>query len=430
MRETKKNSTPSACPESPTKTLREGFTSGSAVTAAALAAATLLLEGKNLPLVKVPLLPLEHKQYLDIPVRFCHLLPEAELRAKIEYTFGAGQTIGTGLTSEAGVIKDGGDDPDVTHGLLFTAKARKISCPAPNLNNSDASGAVTRSELSDLPGGPSNAIFLSPAIILKTGEGIGRVTLPGLPVPIGEPAINPGPRKQLAFALNQLCQKNAYTGGLEITLAAPKAGEIAGQTLNKRLGIEGGISILGNSGTVKPYSHKAWADVITQSLAVLQAQGNDFVVFSTGRRSELLLRQKYSELPEQAFIQVADFTAFAVRQAAALGMKDLAFGCFLGKLAKVAAGLEYTHAHSAPLDFDALADLAREAGAESYLARQIALANTAQHALEFINESRARDKILSRLLHRAKQVLATWSGNSLRVHLHLYGLDGKEILHI
>lgn len=413
MCKTKKNSRPSAKAQNTVtksdpksgpksdKSLREGFTSGSAVTAAALAAATLLLEGSAPPLVRIPLLPLNAGRYLNIPVQVCHWLPGFEPETASPST-------------EAGVVKDGGDDPDVTHGLLFTARARKLACPAPDLNN---------------PRTPST-ISLSPALRLKVGAGIGKVTLPGLPVPIGEPAINPGPRKQLAFALSQLCQKNSYTGGLEITLAVPGAAEIAGQTLNARLGIMGGISILGNSGTVKPYSHKAWADVIAQSLAVLQAQGHDFVIFSTGRRSELLLRQRYPELTEQAFIQVADFTAFAVRQAALLGMKDMAFGCFLGKLAKVAAGLEYTHAHSAPLDFDALANLAREAGAENYLARQIALANTAQHALEFINKSRARDKILSRLLHRAKQMLVIWSGNSLRVHLHLYGLDGQEIMHI
>lgn len=371
--------------------LREGFTTGTAATAAALAALSQLREGISPPSVRTPLPPITRgrpRAWLDVPVALCAHGPAPEL---------AGQAHPVGLPcAHARVRKDGGDDPDATTGALITA-----------------------------------SIFLrpwavAPGIRLEGGPGVGRVTLPGLPVAVGEPAINPGPQAQLRFALENALKSRpgAEPGALTVILSVPGGEELARHTLNPRLGIVGGISILGTQGTVRPYSHAAWRATVAQGLSVARATGCRTFCLSTGRRSEVLLMRRYPELPPQAFIQAADFARFALAAAGELAPDRLVWGCFFGKLAKLAQGLEYTHAREAPLDMGALAALC--AGAGAACAPAIARCVTAAHALELLLEDPAGMAALAAVGAKAQATAHRFAGRP--VSLHLFHTDGRELL--
>jgi len=217
--------------------LREGFTTGTAMTAGAVAALRHVFGLPFLPVLSVPLPPQEG---VGVPGRLG--VPVAEVL-----------TEGDGATGV--VIKDGGDDPDATHGARIETHVRLLP---------DATATL----------------------LLEGGTGVGRVTLPGLPVAVGEVAVNPGPRAQLEFAVREVCAAQGYGGGVRVTVRVPEGEAIARHTLNGRLGIVGGISILGTRGTVRPYSHEAWKAAIAQELSVARALGHRRACLSTGRRSE------------------------------------------------------------------------------------------------------------------------------------------------
>ena len=366
--------------------LREGFTTGTAAAAAALAAASLLLappENARISgnAMRTPLPPFtadgEPAAYLNVPIANCQRLDTRSARAE--------------------VIKDGGDDPDATHGMTIAATV----C----LCRGARAGEV----------------------ILAAGPGIGRVTLPGLPLPVGAAAINPAPRRQIRAALEALAKSRGYTGAFSVCLDAPEGVIRARRTLNARLGIAGGISILGTSGLVKPYSHEAWQEVIRQGANMAAAQGCAALGLSTGRRTEKLLMSAHPDWPEQAFVQMADFAAMSVRAAAQAGFRRLAVGLFIGKLLKIAQGLEYTHAHSADLDLEAAAALAREAGLAENDAENLRRCNTAMQALGIILRSPARDAVLAALARRAALALKTWSGPGVALEVRLFDFDGHTL---
>ncbi len=264
-------------------------------------------------------------------------------------------------------------------------------------------------------------------IIICGGEGIGRATLPGLPLPVGAWAINPAPRAQIRGALLGLAEKYGYRGGFYVRVLAPEGEKRARHTLNARLGILGGISILGTSGRVKPYSHEAWEEVIRQGAALAKARGLAILGLSTGGRSEKLLMNAHPDWPEQAFIQMADFAAAGVRIAAAAGFRGLAVSLYIGKLLKIAQGLEYTHAHAAPLELELPAAWAREAGLAAKDAEELRACNTAQQALELVLHSEVRDAVLEAWVNRAGGALKSWSGPEIKIEVHLFDLDGNEL---
>ena len=374
-----------------TAPLREGFTTGTAATAAALAALTLLLRGSAPARVSTPLPPIadEPRAWLDVPVLACALGPAPEVADGPE-PGRAGASC-----AHARVRKDGGDDPDATNGALVTA-----------------------------------SIFLQRAapdarIRIEGGPGVGRVTLPGLPVPVGEAAINPGPQAQLRFALTRaLAEPDSGGTALTVIISVPGGEELARHTLNPRLGIRGGISILGTQGTVRPYSHAAWRATVAQGLSVAEATGCRTICLSTGRRSEVLLMRRYPELPETAFVQAADFARFSLSEAGRLPLERLVWGCFFGKLAKLGQGLEYTHAREAPLDMAALAALC--AGAGAACAPEVARCVTAAHALELLLADPAGSAAIAAVGARAKATARRFAGRP--VTRHLFHPDGRELL--
>ncbi len=399
----------------PTK-LREGFTTGSAATGAALAALQLLCHGCAPDTVRVPLPPFaspqqggngvqpEPRGWLVLPVANCDSGPSPALAARwaannFEHCDPPPQ--GIIRSAHASIIKDGGDDPDATSGARITATVVESILPQ------------NREEVAE----PGN-------IIIKGGPGVGRVTLPGLPVPVGQAAINPVPRQQISLALQAQKYASADSTRLTVFVSVPLGSELAQKTFNPRLGIEGGISILGTQGTVRPFSHAAWKATIEQGLAVATATGCRTLCLTTGRRSERLLMERYPQLPERCFVQVADFAQFSLNAAGAMNFERIVWGCFFGKLVKLAQGHTYTHAKDSTLDMQALAQLAQAAKARC--ASEVARCITAAHALELLLADAAGPRVIEQVARLAMQTAQNFSGQA--VSLHLFHTDGRELL--
>jgi cobalt-precorrin-5B (C1)-methyltransferase len=355
-------------PRSSSPSLRQGFTTGSAAAAAAKAALVFLLTGKSYLSVEIPLPTGGRLQVTVESVR-----PE-------------------GKGARAVVVKDAGDDPDATN------RAR-ISCLA----------------VVD-PSIPSR-------LDIDGGRGVGRVTLPGLPVPVGQAAINPVPRDQIGQAAREAIAEAGYTGSASLLVEVENGEAMAAKTLNPRLGIVDGISILGTQGIVKPFSLDAWKATIDSGLQVARAAGIGVAAFSTGRRSERLLMARLPKLSGLAFVQAADFFAYSLQMAAGLGFSEIVWGCFFGKLVKMAQGLAYTHAHEAPTDFRLLAELAGQAGADERVCRELLTANTARHALELVPEGNVRENFVERTAWKALNAARAHVGPGPRLGICCFGFD-------
>lgn len=408
--------------------LREGFTTGSAATGAALAALHLLRHGYAPRTVRVPLPPFatatqgtacgqpQPRDWLNLTIECCCLGPAPELAASwasnsFEHCDPPPQD--TIRCAHASIVKDGGDDPDATSGARITATVVESALPHENAEVA----------------APGN-------IIIKGGPGVGRVTLPGLPVPVGQAAINPVPRQQISLALQEQeldfarRQAQAHTPAhtrktaLTVFVSVPQGLALAQKTFNPRLGIEGGISILGTQGTVRPYSHDAWKATIEQGLAVAAATGCRTVCLTTGRRSERLLMERYPQLPQRCFVQVADFAQFSLQAAGAMDFERIVWGCFFGKLVKLAQGHAYTHAKDSTLDMLALAQQAEAANAAC--AAAVGRCITAAHALELLLADAAGPCVIELVAQQAAQTARNFAGQA--VGLHLFHTDGRELL--
>lgn len=483
--------------------LREGFTTGSAATGAALAALHLLRSGSAPDHVDVPLPPfaaqpapecpgrpvadaeaeqafshhagtgasrhagqaaqkktLEHpapaehdaqkpgsatqdlrpRGWLRLAVAACAPGPAPELAAFAGFSAGLPpdadkvDAVGSGTAraplrlAHASIRKDGGDDPDATSGALVTATVimegswqTDSLAPDPGGMAHDSTCPAQEPSADPVPMPLSTGL----RITIEGGPGVGRITLPGLPVPVGEAAINPVPRQQIAFALRHaVASAWPPCPPLRVIISVPEGERLARQTFNPRLGIVGGISILGTQGTVRPYSHKAWKATIEQGLAVAAATGCRTIALTTGRRSERLLMERYPHMPQQCFIQVADFAAFSLQAAGAGNFDNLVWGCFFGKLVKLAQGHAYTHARHADLDMAGLARVCEQYGA--HCAGQVKNCVTAAHALEMLLQDRAGSDVIRQVAVKAAAVAAKFAGHPVR--LHLFHTDGRELL--
>jgi cobalt-precorrin-5B (C1)-methyltransferase len=327
-----------ARPPRPRRELRVGFSTG---TAAAAAAQGALRELLGLPCPARLTVDLPGGGSLSVPVHRHGREDDAGLAA---------------------VIKDAGDDPDVTNGAEIGARVRELP-------------------------GPGEAEM----VVFRAGAGVGRVTKPGLPLAVGEPAINPVPRRMIRQALAAVWQL-ADPGRplrLEVEIFVDRGAELARHTLNPRLGIVGGISILGTTGLVKPFSHDAYRATIVSALRVARAAGLGQVVFSTGGKSEELLRGRLPKLPPEAFVQMGDYVRFALKVAGHLGFKEITVGAFFAKSLKIAQGKGHTHASRGLPDLAELGGLTLEQTGDQELARSVARANTARQALEILTRAGA-----------------------------------------
>lgn len=308
---------------SETRELRRGWTTGACAAAAARAAGEALLTGR-----------------FPDPV-------EIELPGGQKPAFAlALQEIGPGF-ARAGVVKDAGDDPDVTHGALVIATVRR--------------------------GPPGSGVTFS------AGEGVGMVTRPGLPVPPGEPAINPAPRAMIRAAVTAAAGGAAVDFRVEI--AIPGGAKIAERTLNPRLGIVGGLSILGTTGIVVPYSCAAWIHSIHRGIDVARAAGLDIVAGATGATSEAAV-QKLMGLPDVALIDMGDFVGGMLKYLRRQPVARIVVAGGMGKMSKLGQGLLDLHSRRGEVDLHWLGGFA---GASS-LAASIAAANSAKHAFELAAE--------------------------------------------
>jgi cobalamin biosynthesis protein CbiD len=356
--------------------LREGFTTGSAAAAAARAATLFALDGVA-------------QRAVDIPLPPPHAADAGRLTISIASIFE------DELGVRAAVIKDAGDDPDATHGARIEA----------HVTLDPAFSGV------------------GPHVLIGGGLGVGRVTLPGLPVPVGSAAINPGPEAQIRLSVLEVLPPN-FKGIALVVIEAPDGEAIARHTLNPRLGILGGISILGTGGVVRPYSHEAWAACIDAALDVTRAAGHGSVVLTTGRRSERLLQERHPFVSDLCLVQAADFFAHAMRQAAARGFREIVWAVFPGKLVKQAQGFENTHARKAELDFVLLADWAREAGLAEPIAEAVAGANTAGQALAIAGHGAAGQGLVELLVQRARAAAQGFAGAGVNVRYVVFDMAG------
>lgn len=412
--------------------LREGFTTGTAAAAAACAAVSRLL-GNSVPeSIQVPLPPFSQEAIGLLPVAGNSLGIPIEQSGVLSCS-----------TAWASVIKDGGDDPDATHGARLVAHASlsafeaSLTPPPPVQSGEPLFAQIEYARKAAYPSPPIQLSGLSNPISLQCGQGIGRATLPGLPVAVGEGAVNPVPRCQIAAAVGMTIREAKYTGPLHILLSVPDGEERARHTLNSRLGILGGISILGTSGIVRPYSHDAWKSAIAQGIKVAEALGISELLLSTGRRSERLGFAQYPFLRPQSGIQVADYAAFSLREAGMGSFDRIYWACFPGKLLKLAQGLEWTHAKAGETDMPMLARLSREVGASGELASRIEAMPTAAGAFALLEEagSGLHDRVLRQLAERAFFRLRQWLNEALmssarktRLSLSVFSLDEKLLL--
>ena len=323
------------------KKLRKGFTTGAASAAAAKAALETLAAWQQ-----------EGGEWNDhIPARVrIDFLCEGHIDIPVESVVCDSPT-----TAVARVIKDAGDDPDITHKALIGARVSW---------DPDAGDASLQVKISG-------------------GEGVGRVTKPGLELPVGEPAINPGPRKMIhvAVAHVQNMFPRVVGGTIGVEIFVPRGRELAEKTLNARLGILDGISILGTTGIVRPLSHDAYIATIKASIGVARAREIKDLFFTTGRRSERFAMEMFPDHGEEAFIQTGDFFKAALDAAADTGgVSRITYVVFFGKAVKMALGFPHTHAAKSELTLKKLARWTREITGDEDLTREVSEANTARHA--------------------------------------------------
>ena len=287
--------------------LHSGLTTGTCATAAAVAATMRLLKNET---------PKE------VPV----LLPDGET-IYVAVSYG---------NDYASVFKDAGDDPDVTNGLEIRA----------SVNQGDRSLDSVENH------GPV------PLIHILGGEGVGRFTLPGFDYPPGEAAINKAPREMIRQNLEP------FDTPLQITISVPEGAEIARRTFNPRLGIEGGISIIGVSGIVKPFSEEAFIDSIRKCMTVARASDSDRVVINSGGKSERFVKALYPNLPQQAFVEYGNYIGETLKIAHELAIKNITLGVMLGKAVKLAQGHMDTHSRKATMDKDFIKKMLQETGCD------------------------------------------------------------------
>ena len=325
--------------DKPERGTRTGFSTGACSAAAARACALGLVHGQ-------------------VPESVESLLANGQ---RVSFAIHDGRIEGEGLARVAHgyVQKFAGDDPDCTDGAHLTV------------------------DLRILPGQAGQVQF-------RAGPGVGTVTLPGLGLEIGGPAINPVPRANITQNLQEVAGPLLAEHGLEVTVSVPGGEDMARKTTNARLGILGGISILGTSGIVRPYSTSAWRASVVQGIQVAAITGNDIVVLTTGGRSEAFamreVRRDRPELPNACFVQMGDFLRYALDEAVAQGIRLVVFGLMVGKLTKIAQGETITHANRNVVDTTLVADIARRIGASDADCQAIAEAKTARFGAELMGE--------------------------------------------
>lgn len=283
--------------------LRSGFTTGSCATAATRAALQGLLTRET-----------QHSATITLPDGETVTLPVSSC-------------VFTDSNCTCGVIKDAGDDPDVTNGYTVLSTV---------------------------------SLTTQPGIQFLPGEGVGTITLPGIGIPIGEPAINQTPRRMITNEIEQLLHSHGLHSGVSVRISVPGGSELAKKTFNPRLGITGGISIIGTSGIVRPFSSEAFVNSIRKEIQVARALGCPSIVINSGAKSENYLRSRFPDLPAQAFIHYGNYIGDTLRLANEEGITHITMGIMIGKAVKLAEGHLDTHSRNVVMNRDFITSLAVE----------------------------------------------------------------------
>lgn len=322
--------------------LRCGYTTGSCAAAAAQRAAAMVLGAEFAPGDKIVL-------YTPKGLRL-ELNPEDPQR-------------GDGWASCA-IRKDGGDDPDVTNGILVYARVSTLS---------------------------------EPGVILDGGIGVGRVTKRGLACPVGEAAINPIPRNMILEQIQKVCDDFDYAGGLRVEISVPEGEEVAKRTFNAQLGILGGISILGTSGIVEPMSEQALIDTIKVKMSVRKAEGAEYLVITPGNYGETFLKSHIT-LHDVDSVKCSNFIGEALDFAELYGFKGILLVGHIGKLIKVAAGVMNTHSKYGDARMEIMASHAALAGASKEVLEQLMECVTTEDAIDLLDEAGIREQTLRSII--------------------------------
>ena len=352
--------------------LKSGFTTGACASAAAKAAAMLLLTGEKVKKVDIPF-PGGDRHSFALHSCFLH----------------AGQGV-------ASIIKDAGDDPDVTNGAEIIALVEQQK-----------------------EGGQEQ-------IVLSGGKGVGTVTKPGLPIPVGEPAINPVPREMIRAAVQEAMKEADSFPLLQVTIRVANGEELAEKTLNSRLGILGGLSILGTTGIVRPVSAKAWTDTIDASMSVARAAGLKEVIVSTGRTSEAAV-QDLLHLPEEAQVMMGDYLSYALKSAHQHGFEHVHLSGMWAKILKCALEIPQTHVRNGALEVHHALDLLVKLGLEKDIAANFADANTAREIFYRLVKM-GKQEIVRRVCLQAKVYAMKESG--LPVEVYLVTSEDGVVVHV
>jgi cobalt-precorrin-5B (C1)-methyltransferase len=348
--------------------LRRGWTTGTCAAAAAKAAFTALIVGKFPDPVEVT-------------------LPRGE-----RPSFALAMTRQEAGAATAGIVKDAGDDPDVTHGALILATIRA--------------------------GAPGTGVTF------RAGDGVGTVTRAGLPLPPGEPAINPVPRRMIRDAIAEVASAAGCAADADVEIAIPGGKALAAKTLNGRLGIVGGLSILGTTGIVVPYSCSAWIHSIHRGIDVARAAGLTHIAGSTGASSEAAVQKLYG-LPEIALIDMGDFVGGMLKYLRRHPLPRVTIAGGVGKMTKLAQGLTDLHSKRGVVDLLALAGFAEAAGGSAELRGRIKAANNAAEAFAL---ARAEGIALGDAVAHAAQITAAGIVEGAGIAIEIVLFDRDQIL--
>ncbi len=358
--------------ERPPRGTRTGFTTGACSAAAARAATLGLVQGA-------------------VPVQVECQLPNGQT-----HCFAVHDGRCQGPQAHAMVIKDAGDDPDCTDKAHLTADVELLP---------------------EQPG----------VVLLAGGVGVGVVTMPGLGLEVGKHAINPMPRRNIEANVRAAAGGLLERAGLRVTISVPQGPEMAKKTTNARLGILGGISILGTTGIVKPYSTAAYRTSVVQGVHVAGTLAHSTVVLTTGGRTEAFVMREFPDLPEAAFVQMGDFLRYALGAVVKAGIRHVVIGGMVGKLSKIAQGETITHAGRADVNTGLLADLAAELGAPPAVCDDIRAAKTARYAGDRMAGVGLGLAFHTALAQRVVQVLRQRYEDAFTLRVLVCDFDGNKI---
>lgn len=330
------------------KRMRRGYTTGSCAAAAAKSAALMLLE--------------------DRVIGSVHLTTPGGAELDLAVT----ETVREPDAVSCGIVKDSGDDPDVTNGMTVYARVEKISAPR--------------------------------EILIDGGEGVGRVTKPGLDQPVGNAAINSVPRRMIAEELRTVCEDHGYTGGLRVVISAPAGVELAKRTFNPRLGIVGGISILGTTGIVEPMSDEAVVETIRAELSMRAAEGKKSVLLVIGNYGADFIRDELRIDPGIA-VTTSNFIGDAFALAAEAGFTDALLIGHIGKTVKLAGGLFNTHSRWGDCRAEIFAAHAGKCGAAQETVSRLMDSVMTDDMLAILDENGLRERVMDSIMAKTEEIL-------------------------